>query len=123
MNIIDLSGIICKVKELTTLVKSLIISINNIQNNVKASVSIEAYIDHTPLIKGTLAIASGLYDTSLVITCTALVNKDVSVFRGGLLVPEIDNGSGFFFTKVFDEDFIRFSEPLVGEEHIKIITT
>lgn len=86
-------------------------------------VVVQCIVDGTPNVTGTFDAVTGIVDGSLVVTCNAFANKRVFVERGNIQVPGINPGDGSqYYTKVFADNFITFSTPLVNGEFIYIET-
>ncbi len=86
-------------------------------------VVVQAGVDGVPNITGTFDIVTGITDGSSVITCDAFAGKRVYVERGNVFNAGIDPEDGSqWHTKVFADNFITFSSPLVSGEFIYIET-
>jgi hypothetical protein len=90
---------------------------------VSGVVVIELVVDRPPVVTGTFALVTGGTNGSSVITSDALRNARVYVERGNVFNPGINPFDGSqYHTKVFSDNFITFSTPLVSGEFIYIET-
>lgn len=62
----------------------------------------------------------GLVAGETIFTDAALINRCIEVHRNNIHLPSIPWNSGQYFTKVYNESFFTFSQPLVTNELIKI---
>lgn len=86
-------------------------------------VVVECIVDGIPHVTGTYDAVTGITDGSTIVSCNAFANKRVYVERGNIFNPGIDPGDGSqYHTKVFADDFITLSTPLVNGEFIYIET-
>ncbi len=91
--------------------------------NIPGTVVVEAVVDETPVVTGTLEAVTGIVDGSNTITCAAFAGVRVIVIRGNAPIPGIDPlDASNFFTKLFANDFITLNNPLVHGEFIRIQT-
>lgn len=87
------------------------------------TVIIQSMVDGVPSVTGTFSPVTGITGGSTVVICAAFSNVRVFIERGNIQVPEIDVGDGSaFYTKVFGENYITFSNPLTPGELIYIET-
>lgn len=86
-----------------------------------SEVVIEAFVDNSIAVSGTVEPIVGLTDGSSVITCNGIDEKRVFVIRGILLLPGIP-GFGDFYTKYIGDNLLTLSQPLVAGEYLYIKT-
>lgn len=69
------------------------------------------------------AITAGIVVGETVFTNILIKNKNVAAIRGSLPLPGIPTtDSSSFYTKVYTDDFLTFSDPIQDGEYIKIYT-
>lgn len=86
-------------------------------------VVVQAVVDQVPNVTGTFEAVTGIVNGSTVVTCNAFASERVFVERGNIQIPGIDPLDGSqYYIKVFADNFITFSTPLVSGEFIYIET-
>jgi hypothetical protein len=81
---------------------------------------IETFVDGTILQEGVTG-TTGLASNSTVITNAVFGATNPLVFRGGLILPKIDDGVNSFYTETGND--ITLSSPLIAGEHLLIVYT
>jgi len=84
---------------------------------------VEAIVDGSVNVTGTIDPVTGITNGSTVITCASFAFTRVYIERGGIQIFGFDRGDGsLFYTKNFADNFITLSSVLVTDEPIYIET-